>query len=307
MIDGKSDKENDSTTNINYFSTEEVNDVFNLGLWILEQGDNIQKEVRVQLFTQAWNVLDSIIKKDKNLIKTFKFDKKALELLIVRCLTIDSTDLLQPVLEVFHKTGTLNCEALESHKKVIVDVFNKLTNDFYNLVKSDGKQAGETVVGQLCKPGDLTSDQVINFFSFLIQYSFNFSQSLEQSKNIVDKNKKSKESSESFTHRKDMSNMTPEEVAVHRSLSLSSQKPEILESEIIPSNLLMDILEIINLKYSGSSNTMTFFSTLSKIVFVKSSNTNTLQFLFQLLSTLDSEKQVLLLKDLITNGGKFYQ
>ena len=87
-----------------------------------------------------------------------------------------------------------------------------------------------------------------------------------------------------------MSKMTPEEVAMHRSLSLSSQKPEILEAEIVPSNTLMDILDIINSKYSDSSNTMTFFSTLSKIVFCKSSNTNTLQFLFSMLSTLDGQK-----------------
>jgi len=110
---------------------------------------------------------------------------------------------------------------LEDNLKTIKDVMTGLSADFLALVKGESLKVSNSVLNQVIQRKEIDDAKIVEVFSFLINQTAQINKIQEK---IVAKKQeqKSKESTEAFNPRKDMSNMTPEEVAVHRSISISS-------------------------------------------------------------------------------------
>lgn len=291
-----------------FFTEEEFTDLLNLSLWVLEQSDVLDVELKSHLFLQIWANLLSVLQKDSELKNLLILNKETLEAILARWFAIGNFDSVAKLLKVFYnKSIPENFKKLEENLKAIKEVLIGLSSDVLSFAKNETSKNQNSILGHVIDRKQLDDSKIVEIFTFLIDQSAEISK-VEEKIKAKKQEQKSKDATEAYNPRKDMSNMTPEEVAVHRSISISSQKHEAVDVESSQNSLLIEITDFVISNIPSSKVTEEFFASYTKSIFNKSIQAADIEHMFTILVSGKMENHIsaTLFEKVITQGKEFF-
>lgn len=281
---------------------ETVTSLFNVSLWILEQTNLMQIDDQRHLFSESIDILSQLLKRNTELLKSYKFEKVYIETLLARSLKLEAFEDLQ---KLFYFVQTIQKPTSSfDNQKIVLEVLCQVLGDFFSYIKRDPASNEEIATSTISKilgdssPSIATS---LEFMTFLCKLINKISMEVDK-REAVNQNKKKKVqkgSSKKEVVRVDKSKMTYQEATVQRSLSLSSQKPT-QEEGIIPASLVQGILSMISDSFLSETGVTGLLLEASKFVLSKNMQQSNLEQLMKLLFNLSEDQKSLLINPIIS-------
>ena len=281
----------------NNYLTELLSCSLNIILWMYEQ-EELATSDKILLADKAIVLFNQIFKGNRsNLHLIFKVEKPLFEMLLIRSFQLNCFANVEPVLESIYSLGAH--KESEVILKDLLSVFSDVLTQVVGYLKDE--ESSNTTISGILKGQKIEESRYLEFLCFLIKYSDQISKKIEL--NTPEEIKEgTEETGAKVLGGSRRKKMTAEEMAVKRSLSISSQNKDLFgeEAYLTPSTI-KDLLSLYTKKYRNGTANPNLLIQVSKLILSKNSNKEYLKLFFELYMSHSLSEKTLVTNQILEN------